>query len=144
MRFNAKLFADDTLPFSTITVIPSTNFSEDLFKITQWAYQSKVSFNPDITKQAREFFSQKENNLSHPILYFNDAQIQRQFVQKHLGLFLDEKLSFLEYIEVKIKKAKVGVNLMCKLNLSSLRLSLLTVYKCFIRSHLYYGGVIYN
>ena len=50
MRFNAKLFADDTLPFSTITVIPSTNFSEDLFKITQWAYQSKVSFNPDITK----------------------------------------------------------------------------------------------
>ena len=63
-----------------------------------------MSFNPNITKQAQEIiFSRKENDTSHSSLYFNNARIQRQrskSVQKHLGLFLDEKLSFLEHIDV--------------------------------------------
>ena len=144
---NAKLFADDTSLFSRITslAISSSNLNEDLVKITHWAYQWKMSFNPDITKQAQEIiFSRKKNNTSHPSLYFNNTPIQRKSVQKHLGLFLDEKLSFLEHIDEKIKKATVGVNLMRKLNLLLPRLSLLTVYKCFVRPHLDYGDVIYN
>ena len=63
LRCNAKLFADDTSLFSTITspAISSSNLNEDLVKITHWAYQWKMSFNPDITKQAQEiiFFSKK-------------------------------------------------------------------------------------
>ena len=59
-------------------------------------------------------------------------RIQRKSVQKHLGLFLNEKLSFLEHIDEKIKKATVGVNLMRKLNFLLPHSSLLTVYKCFI------------
>ena len=88
-----------------------------------------MSFNPDITKQAQEIiFSQKENDTSHPNLYFNNARIQRKSVHKHLGLFFDETLSFLEHIDVKIKKATVGANLIRKLNLLLLRSSLLTIY----------------
>ena len=49
-----------------------------------------MSFNSDITKQAQEIiFSQKENDTSHPNLYFNSTGIQRYSVRKHLGLFLD-------------------------------------------------------
>ena len=42
--------------FSAITspAISSLNLNEDLVKITHWAYQWKMSFNPDITKQAQE------------------------------------------------------------------------------------------
>ena len=112
LRCNAKLFADDTSLFSTITSpeISSSDLNEDLLKITQWACQWKMAFYPDITKQAQEvIFSRKKIVTS---LYFNNAQIQRLSVQKHLGLFLDEKLSFLEHIDVKIKKATVGINLM--------------------------------
>ena len=112
LRCNAKLFADNTSLFSTITspAISSSNLNEDLAKITHWAYQWKMSFNSDITKQAQEIiFSRKKNNTSHPNLYFNNTPIQRKSVQKHLGLFLDEKLSFLEHIDEKIKKATVGV-----------------------------------
>ena len=77
-----------------------------------------MSFNPDITKQAQEIiFSRKKNDTSHPSLYFNNARVQPKSVQKHVGLFLDEKLLFLEHIDVKIKKAAVGVNLIRKLNL---------------------------
>ena len=57
---------------------------------------------------------------------------------------LDEKLSFLKHIDVKIKKATVVVNLMHKLNLLLPRSFLLTVYKCFVRPHLDYGDVIYD
>ena len=77
-----------------------------------------MSVNPDITKQAKEIiFSQKKNHISHPSLYFNIGQIQQKSVQKNLGLFIDEKLLLLEHIDVKIKKATVGVDLICKLNL---------------------------
>ena len=106
LRCNAKLFTDDTSLFSTITspAISLSNLYEDLLKITQWAYQWKMSFNPDITKQAREIiFYQKKNDTSYPSLYFNNARIQQQSIQKHLGLFLDEKLSVLGHIDVKIK-----------------------------------------
>ena len=58
-----------------------------------------MSFNSGITKQVQEFiFSRKKKNTSHPSLYFNNTRIQRQSVKKYLGLFSDEKLSFLEDI----------------------------------------------
>ena len=50
----------------------------------------------------------------------------------------------MEHIDQKIKKATVGVNLICKLNLLLSRSSLLTADKCFIRPHLDYGDVIYD
>ena len=147
LRCNAKLFVDDTSLFSTIIspAISSSNLNEDLIRITHSTYQWKMSFNPDITKQAQEIiFSRKKNNTSHPSLYFDDIRIQLQSVQKHLGLFLDEKLSFLEHIDEKIKKAIVGVNLMRKLNLLLPRSPLLTVYKCFMKSYLDYRDIIYD
>ena len=59
-------------------------------------------FNPDISKQVQEIiFSRKKNNTSHPSLYFNDTRMQRQSLQKHLGLLLNEKLSFLEHTDEK-------------------------------------------
>ena len=79
LRLNAKLFANDTSLFSTIgsPVISSSNLNEDLLKKT-WGYQWKMSFNPDITRQAREIiFSPKKNATSHPIPYLNNERIQR-------------------------------------------------------------------
>ena len=64
--------------FSTNTshAISSSNLNEDLAKITHWAYQWKMSFNPDIKKQAQEIiFSRKKNNTSHPGLYINNRII---------------------------------------------------------------------
>ena len=65
-----------------------------------------MSFNPNITKQVQEIiFSRKKNNTSHPSLCFNNTPIERKSVQKHLGLFLDKKLSFLEHIDKKNKES---------------------------------------
>ena len=51
-----KLFADDTSLFSVVhDVTQSTNkLNDDLEKFSNWAYQWKMSFNPDKSKQAQE------------------------------------------------------------------------------------------
>ena len=53
---NVKLFVYDTCLFSVIKdpLVFSISLNNDLFKIQQWAYQWKMSFNPDASKQAQE------------------------------------------------------------------------------------------
>ena len=54
-----------------------------------------MSFNPDITKQAQEvIFSRKLKKTSHRPLMFNSNQVNKTSSQKHLGIILDESLSF--------------------------------------------------
>ena len=59
---NAKLFADRTSLFSVVHNANTTakELNNDLVKISRWAYQWKMSFNPDPSKQAQEvIFSRK-------------------------------------------------------------------------------------
>ena len=64
---NPKLFADDTLLFSTVHDINQygINLNDDLEKISSWAFQWKMSFNPDINKQVEVIFSCKLQKLHH-------------------------------------------------------------------------------
>ena len=65
----------------------------------RWGHQGKIVFNPDIKKQAVEvIFSVKKNNHDHPFLSFNNVPIARVTYTKHLGLIIDEKLSFSRHI----------------------------------------------
>ena len=94
----------------------NSEFNSDLLKIQDWAYQWKMSFNPDRTKQAQEIiFSRKKNATTHPPLFFNNSEIKLSSNQKHLGLTLDSKLSFNEHINDKIHQANKGVGLPRKL-----------------------------
>ena len=102
-------------------------------------------FNPDASKQAQEIvFSRKANASNQETVYFNNVPVTRENIQKHLGLFLDSKLSLLDHINETIKKATKGVNAIRKMNLLLPCTSLLAIYKSFVRPHLEYGDVIYN
>ena len=102
-------------------------------------------FNPDASKQAQEIvFSRKANARNHATVSFNNESVIRDNIQKHLGLFLDSKLSFFDHTNEKIKKATKGFNFIRKMNLLLPRSSLLTIYKSFVRPHLDYGDVIYD
>ena len=66
---NPKLFADDTSLFSVIQNINSTanDLNSDLMKISKWAFQWKMRFNPDPKKQVEKvIFSRKINKTDHP------------------------------------------------------------------------------
>ena len=123
----------------------SAFLNDELPEIFCWAYQWKMIFNPYVSKQAQEIvFSHKANASNHKTVYFKSLPVIRKNIQKHLGLFLDSKLSFLDHINEKTKKATKGVNVIRKINLLLPLSSLLTIYKSFVRPHLDYGNVIYH
>ena len=90
-----KLFTGYTSLFSIANCVntPTSILNNDLLKIQDWAYQWKMSFNPDRTKQAQEIiFSREKNVTTHPPLFFNNSEITLSSNQKHPGLTLDRKL----------------------------------------------------
>ena len=127
-------------------VTQSTNeLNDDLEKIPNWPYQWKMSFNPDKSKQAQEvIFSRKTQRVIHPPAIFNNMPVVRSSCQKHLGIYLDEKLNFSNHIKEKISKANKDIGIIRKLNNFLPRNFLITVYKYFIRSHLDYGAIIFD
>ena len=109
IKSNIKFFTDGTMLFSIVKdpTISANNLNHDLDIIQQWAYQWKMEFNPDPTKQAAEvLFSCKKSSQNHPQLIFNGIAVAKVNDQKHLGLVLDSRLSFEKHINEKIIKAK--------------------------------------
>ena len=120
----------------------NNDLNNHLRKISNWAFQWKMSFNPDPSKQAQEvIFSRKHQKISHPSIYFNNNPIESVSSQKHLGMILDTKLNFQEHIKSIITKVNKTIRLLRKLQ--NLR-SLLTICKSFVRPHLDYDDVIYD
>ena len=104
-----------------------------------------MSFNPDPKKPAQEvLFSRKNSNITHPIIYFNNVQVQRANQQKHLGIILDEKLNFKSHIDKVLTKASKGIAVIKRLRNSLPHKSLITIHKAIIRSHLDYGDILYD
>ena len=105
LQATARLFTDDISFFSTAynPNISASQVDSDPKKISHWAYEWKLTFNPDLSKQAQEvIFSRKTVKISHRSLTFNTVPVARTTCQKHLGLYLDEKLSFFNHINAKI------------------------------------------
>ena len=108
MSSNCKLFANDTSLFSVVNDIQSitATLCNDLTAISNWSFQWKMIFKPDLAKQAQKvIFSSKVKKLLHPSLSFNciytdtifsyktiksSEQFGRQY--KHLDVLLDEQI----------------------------------------------------
>ena len=87
-----RLFADDSSLFTRVEGVDQTHekLVKDLQTVTNWAYQWKMVFNPDISKQAIEvIFSVKKKKPEHPELLFNGIPVSREDHTKHLGVYLD-------------------------------------------------------
>ena len=105
-----------------------------------------MSFNPEPSKQAQEvILTRKLQKKDYPPLYFNDSSEKETFKQKHLGMVLDFRLDFQEHWKSLLKKVnKETVVLLRKFQNILPRSALLTIYKCFVRTHLDYGDIIYD
>ena len=97
------------------------------------------------SKQAQEvIFSRKYTTESHPPIYFNDIPVNQTTVQKHIGIYLDEKLNYNTHIKEKLSKVYKGIGLLRNLSNKRSRQALVTTYKVFIRPHLDYGDIVYD
>ena len=89
-------------------------------------------------------FSHKSSRVDNPRVTFNNSSVARTSCQKHVALYLDEKLHFSHHIKEKISKAGKSTGAIRKLHYVLPRHSKLTIYKSFIRPHLDYGDIIYS
>ena len=104
-----------------------------------------MNFDLDSSKKAQELLlSRKTSSKPHPSLNFNDNPAHQVQLQKHLGLFLDPKLSFDELIRCILINTRKIIGLIRKLQPIIPRTALLTIYKSFPRPHLDYGDLIYD
>ena len=147
MTSNAKLFAVDASLFSVVHDVNTSTkeLTDDLKKINNWAFQWKMSFNPDPSKQVQELiFSCKTKRLNQPPLVFNNNNVSQDFPQKQLSVVLDFKLTFEEHLKNVLVKVNKAVSFLHKLRNLLPRTSLITIYKAFIRQHLDYGDALYD
>ena len=83
-----KLFADDTSLFSVVqnkNDLASSQFNNDLSKVSDWANTWKMSFNPDPSKQAQEvIFSRKCTKEDHPPIYINNIPVTHMLPFKNI------------------------------------------------------------
>ena len=111
---NVKLFADNTSLFSVThdVNLPAKKLNDDLRQISNLAFQWKMSFNPDLNKQTQEVtFIRKIKINIHPLLVFNNNVVSQVNSHKHLGIIIDFKLTFEEYLLRVFKKVNETISL---------------------------------
>ena len=76
-----------------------------LEKISEWAFQWKIQFNPDPNKQANKvIFFRKSKVHSYPPLAFNNNDVKKCPQQKYLDIIFDSRSDFNILVDNKIKK----------------------------------------
>ena len=135
-----KLFADDTSLFSVVQIKnnSASQLNNDLNQISDWAYTWKMYFGLDPSKQAQETIcSRKCAKEDLPPIYFNDIPVTQNTIQKYIGPYLDEKPNYNTHIKERLSKVYKGIGLRRKLPNKLSRQAFVTIYKAFIRPHLY-------
>ena len=127
-----KLLADDASLFS---IVQNKNASvsqlnNDLDKVSDCAYTWKMSSNSDASKQVQEvIFSRKCTKEDHPSIYFDDIQCTQTTVEKHIRVYLDEKLDCSTHIKEKLRKVYKIIGLLRNLSNKLARQVLVTIYR---------------
>ena len=141
-----RIFADDTFIFRIFDPSSIDALNRDLERITRWAHQWKMVFNPDATKPAIGVIFTRSNvkRVLPNKLVFNGYDVIMEDETKHIGMILDEKLNFESHLSAKISKARQGLGLMKHLKKWVKYNTLETIYKMYIRPHLDYGDMVYD
>ena len=116
LKSNVKLFADDT---SLFTIVENKQESADVLN-NDLILIFKLVFNfSDTDKPTQEvLFSRKKKTQNHPIIILNNIQVEKIFHHKHLGIILEEKPNFKEYVNSTILKVNSGIAVIKKLRYS--------------------------
>ena len=79
---------------------------------------------------------------SQPSGYFNNIPANSTSVHKHLGMLVDDKLSYEHYLKFVLNKIKKTIGLLRKFQQILPKQSLITIYKSFIRPQLDYDDIV--
>lgn len=146
IKAKTYIYADDTSIYLKVPRNSSISESHrklqtDLNNIYLWSSKWKLTFKPSKT---REVIFCKNEHRDHPKLSLNNDEIIRVHCHTHLGVVLDESLSWKEHICYVREKSDRMLNPLSalKYKVSSKHLELM--YKSFVLSVLEYGSIFYD
>ena len=144
LQTNPFLFADDT---SLLEILDSldislTTVNNDLRFLTQWAAQWLVTFNPD--KTVYMIISRKLNKVDYDPLFMAAKQLKEVSSHKHLGIVLNNTMSWNDHVEYACSKANKQVGLLRRVSRILPRQAKEVIYTSFIRPILEYSSVVFD
>ena len=144
IKSHIKLFADDTMIFTTVEdpVRAATILNKDLQTIQNWSETWLVNFNAKKTKTIT--FGTKANKQLHPKLYLNQEEIVEVDSHTHLGLTMSSNGKWEEHISNLIAKTNYKLVAMRKFKHILDRKSLVKIYCSYIRPTLEYASCVWN
>ena len=138
-----NLFADDTSVQQRINNVASFEIvNRDLQRLTSYGAQWLVKFNA--TKTDYIIITRKRNRPNHPNLILNGETISESQNHTHLGVTLNNKLSWSVHINMAIAKADRRLSVIRRCRNQIPRPCRETLYKTIIRPVLDYGDIIYD
>ncbi len=141
------LYADDSslfLPVDRVNAHGShLKLQDDLDRLFQWSMIWKLDFKAVKSKEV-VFRSRMRRTRDHPLLNLGNEMIERVDSHKHLGIILDQFLSFEDHITSIIKKVNSMLNPLSSLKPVVNSKHLETIYMAFIIPHLEYGSIIFD
>ena len=142
IRCEIKLFADDTTLYVAVdnAADSSASLNPDLQSISSWAKEWIVLFNPSKTKS----MIITRRNTQHQPLYFDNTVLEEVESHKHLGLLINNKLSWSDHISTIINSASKMLDVLKRLKYTIDRKSLETIYFSFVRPKLEYACQIWD
>ena len=138
------LFADDTCLLETIRDknLSIDKINRDLERLSNWASQWLVQFNPTKTKYL--VFSKKQQRVQYGPLFLQNKVIQETDTHKHLGLTLTNSLTWDAHINRVCTEAGRRLGTIKRLPTQITPHSKLHIYCTFVRPILEYGSVIFD
>jgi hypothetical protein len=137
-----SLFADDTtVLYSNPSLKNSLTSASNAFSIVlSWFIANRLCLN--ITKTNFMFFS--TGCMCANVLHVNNVKINRVDCTKFLGLFVDDKLSWLSHVNYLYKKLSKALGLLKVASHCFPTCALLPMYYALFHSHLIYGLLIWG
>ena len=138
------LFADDTAILEPLSNDNQSidKINRDLERLSSWATQWLVQFNPTKTKYL--IFSKKLERRAYPPLYLQNKRLVEVEQHKHLGLTLNNKLTWEDHISRVCTEAGKRLSVIKRLPSNITPFTKLQLYKTFVRPVLEYGSVIFD
>jgi len=131
-----RLYADDTAII--YDQYDAKLIQEDLHMIHDWFRINKLSINENKTKYMIFKSINRTTSLDPQQLQLNERQIEKVKSIKHLGLYIDECLTWTEQIDKLSKEVSRAVGIMFKLKYKMQRHVLKNLYFSLIHSKLCY------
>ena len=82
--------------------------------------------------------------MNHSFIVFKNIAVIQTTFQKHLGVIIDSRLTFVDHLDSVQSKLNKAIGLLRKLQNTSPRPVLMSIYKTFTRPHLNYGDILYH